>query len=150
MYHYGVYKVKIAVSCRMSDIVGWDCSLEVQRNQMPRKREESFFSAPVVTQLSLPVPFNFIRSDTFPSFVGRRSPVHIGCGEVYKRRCHPLASQTSTWLFSLLHRACCRVTQLLHQLLHIYKIYEIYTLEHKNAPTCFGPRTIIREPYRPC
>jgi hypothetical protein len=27
-------------------------------------------------------------------------------------------------LFSLLHRACCRVTQLLHQPLHIYKIYK--------------------------
>jgi len=32
-------------------------------------------------------------------------------------------------LFSLLHRACCRVTQLLHQPLHIYKIYKIYTLK---------------------
>jgi len=30
-------------------------------------------------------------------------------------------------LFLLLHRACCRVTQLLHQPLHIYKIY---TLKH--------------------
>jgi len=53
-------------------------------------------------------------------------------------------------LFSLLHRACCRVTQLLYQLLHIYKIYKMYTLKHlniKNAPTCFGPRTIVREPY---
>jgi len=26
-------------------------------------------------------------------------------------------------LFSLLYRACCQVTQLLHQPLHIYKIY---------------------------
>jgi len=33
-------------------------------------------------------------------------------------------------IFSLLHRACCRVTQLLHHLLHIYKIYKIYTLKH--------------------
>jgi len=31
----------------------------------------------------------------------------------------------SAHLFSLLHRACCRVTQLLHQPLHIYKIYKI-------------------------
>jgi len=31
---------------------------------------------------------------------------------------------------SLLHRACCRVTQLLYQPLHIYKIYKIYTLKH--------------------
>jgi len=29
--------------------------------------------------------------------------------------------------FSLLHRACCRVTQLLYQLMHLYKIY---TLKH--------------------
>jgi len=28
-------------------------------------------------------------------------------------------------LFSLLHRACCRVTQLLYQLLHIYKVYKM-------------------------
>jgi len=34
------------------------------------------------------------------------------------------------YLFSLLHRACCRVTQLLHQPLYIYKIYKIYTLKH--------------------
>jgi len=33
-------------------------------------------------------------------------------------------------IFLLLHRACCRVTQLLHQPLHIYKIYKIYTLKH--------------------
>ena len=32
--------------------------------------------------------------------------------------------------FFLLHRACCQVTQLLHQPLHIYKIYKIYTLKH--------------------
>jgi len=47
----------------------------------------------------------------------------------------------------------CQVTQLLYQLLHIYKIYKIYTLKHsniKNAPTCFGPRNIIRELYRSC
>ena len=30
------------------------------------------------------------------------------------------------YLFSLLHRACCRVTQLLHQPLHIHKIYKIF------------------------
>ena len=34
------------------------------------------------------------------------------------------------YLFTLLRRACCRVTQLLHQPLHIYKIYKIYTLKH--------------------
>jgi len=34
------------------------------------------------------------------------------------------------FFFSLLRRACCRVTQLLRQLLHIYKIYKIYTLKH--------------------
>jgi len=34
------------------------------------------------------------------------------------------------FLFLLLHRACCRVTQLLHQPLHIYKIYKMYTLKH--------------------
>jgi len=33
-------------------------------------------------------------------------------------------------LFSLLHRAYCQVIRLLHQLLHIYKIYKIYTLKH--------------------
>jgi len=33
-------------------------------------------------------------------------------------------------LFLLLYRACCRVTQLLHQPLHIYQIYKIYTLKH--------------------
>jgi len=33
-------------------------------------------------------------------------------------------------LFLLLHHACCRVTQLLHQPLHIYKIYKIYALKH--------------------
>ena len=33
-------------------------------------------------------------------------------------------------LFSLLHRACCQVTQLLYQPLHIYKIYKIFTLKH--------------------
>ena len=27
------------------------------------------------------------------------------------------------FLFSLLHRACCRVTQLQYQLLHVYKFY---------------------------
>jgi len=47
----------------------------------------------------------------------------------------------------LLRRACCPVTQLLHQPLYIYKIY---TLKQKNSPTCFGPRAIIRELYRPC
>ena len=33
-------------------------------------------------------------------------------------------------IFSLLYRECCRVTQLLHQPLHIYKVYKIYTLKH--------------------
>jgi len=32
--------------------------------------------------------------------------------------------------FSLLQRACCWVTQLLYQLMHIYKIYKLYTLKH--------------------
>ena len=40
-------------------------------------------------------------------------------------------------IYILLHRACCRVTQLLHQPLHIYKIYEIYTLKHKNLSDMF-------------
>jgi len=34
--------------------------------------------------------------------------------------------ETPKKLFSLLHRACCRVTQLLYQLLHIYKIYNFF------------------------
>jgi len=38
--------------------------------------------------------------------------------------------QTVFLLISLLHRACCRVTQLLHQVLHMYKIYKIYTLKY--------------------
>ena len=33
------------------------------------------------------------------------------------------------FLFSSLHRACCRVTQLIHQLMHLYKSY---TLKHWN------------------
>jgi len=33
-------------------------------------------------------------------------------------------------VFLLLQPACCWVTQLSYQLLHIYKIYEIYTLKH--------------------
>jgi len=33
-------------------------------------------------------------------------------------------------LFSLFHRACCWVTQLLHQPLHIHNIYKMYTLKH--------------------
>ena len=54
--------------------------------------------------------------------------------------------QTGNYLFSLLHRACCRVTQLLHQPLHIYKIYKILHIKIiKNVPTCFGPKTILRE-----
>ena len=36
------------------------------------------------------------------------------------------------YFFSLLHRACCRVTQLLYQPLHIYKIYKIYTLKRSD------------------
>jgi len=42
---------------------------------------------------------------------------------------HKLIS-TMHCIFSLLHRACCRFTRLLYQLLHIYKIYKIYTLKH--------------------
>ena len=38
--------------------------------------------------------------------------------------------ERSFFLFSLLRRACCQVTQLSHQPLHIYKIYKIYTLKH--------------------
>jgi len=45
--------------------------------------------------------------------------------------------------FSLLHRACFRVTQSPHQPLHIYKIYKI--LHIKNSLTCFGRKTILRE-----
>jgi len=37
---------------------------------------------------------------------------------------------TAIKLFSLLHRACCQVTQLLHQPLHIYKILHIKTPRH--------------------
>jgi len=37
------------------------------------------------------------------------------------------AETTATYLFTLLHRACCRVTQLLYQLMHLFKIY---TLKH--------------------
>jgi len=37
-----------------------------------------------------------------------------------------------TEIFSLLHRACCRVTQLLYQLLHIYKVYKIYALKRSD------------------
>jgi len=33
------------------------------------------------------------------------------------------------FLLLLLHGACCRVTQLLYQPLHIYKMYKIYTLK---------------------
>jgi hypothetical protein len=36
-------------------------------------------------------------------------------------------------VFSLLHRACCRVTQLLYQPMHIYKIYK--TLHIKTLKT---------------
>jgi len=35
-----------------------------------------------------------------------------------------------SFIFLLLHRACCRVTQLLHQPLHIYKIYKICILKY--------------------
>ena len=44
-----------------------------------------------------------------------------------------------TLLFSLLHRACCWVTQLLYQLLHIYKIYKIYTLKTLRHVSVLGP-----------
>ena len=39
------------------------------------------------------------------------------------KTCPPLPPHC--FLFSLLHHACCRVTQLLHQPLHIYKICKI-------------------------
>jgi len=42
-------------------------------------------------------------------------------------------------LFSLLHRACCRVTQLLYQLLHIYEIYKTYTLKMLRHVSVLGP-----------
>ena len=44
-------------------------------------------------------------------------------------------------LFSLLHSACCWVTQLLYQLLHIYQIYKIYikTLETLPHVSVLGP-----------
>jgi len=51
----------------------------------------------------------------------------------------PLQNVFESFLFSLLHRACCRVTQLLHQPLHIYKIYKnlhiktLKTLRHVSA-----------------
>ena len=46
---------------------------------------------------------------------------------------------------------CYKNTQLLHQPLHIHKIFIKFTpLNIKNAPTCFGPKTIIRELYIPC
>jgi hypothetical protein len=34
------------------------------------------------------------------------------------------------YLFWLLYRACCQVTQLLYQQLHLYKMYKIYKLKH--------------------
>ena len=40
-----------------------------------------------------------------------------------------LEGQTEN-LFLLLHRACCWFIQLLHQPLHIYKIYKTYTLKY--------------------
>jgi len=39
-------------------------------------------------------------------------------------------TESNRKVISLLHRAYFRVTQLLYQLLHIYKIYKIYTLKH--------------------
>ena len=43
------------------------------------------------------------------------------------------------FLFSSLHRACCRVTQLIHQLMHLYKIYNIYTLKTLRHVSVLGP-----------
>jgi len=43
---------------------------------------------------------------------------------------HFIHLSLSLYSILLLHRACCRVTQLLHQPLHIYKICKIYTLKH--------------------
>ena len=45
-------------------------------------------------------------------------------------RCICLQHNSVIDFFLLLHRACCRFTQLLHQPLYIYKIYKIYTLKH--------------------
>ena len=75
-----------------------------------------------------------------------------------ENRCHLEYNEISElyitegfFLFSLLHRACCRVTRLLHQPLHIHKIYKILHIKtFKIAPTCFGPKTILRELYLPC
>jgi len=38
------------------------------------------------------------------------------------------------------------VIELLHQPLHIYKIYKILHIKNiKSAPTCFGPKSILTE-----
>jgi len=42
----------------------------------------------------------------------------------------PTSKKNMRKVYSLLHRACCWVNQLLYQLLHIYKIYKIYTLKY--------------------
>jgi len=42
----------------------------------------------------------------------------------------PTNTNIFLFLFLVLHRASFWVTQLLHQPLHIYKIYKIYTLKY--------------------
>jgi len=49
------------------------------------------------------------------------------CRLVHSYRLYEISCQLFFFLF--LQRACCRVTQLLYQLLHIYSIYKIYTLK---------------------
>jgi len=48
-----------------------------------------------------------------------------------------IGGQSLKLVFLLLHRACCRVTKLSHQPLHIYKIYKIYTLKHEKCSDMF-------------
>ena len=47
--------------------------------------------------------------------------IETGCGI---RMCGIFTCVYYINLFSLSHRACCRITQILHQPLHIYKIYK--------------------------
>jgi len=65
--------------------------------------------------------------------------VEIGTGREYKRECvqkqpahiEELKKKTLKKLFSFLNQKNNKVTQLLYQPLHIYKIYKIvYTLKH--------------------
>jgi len=41
-------------------------------------------------------------------------------------------------IFSLLYRACCQVTQLFYQPLHLYEFIKFTPLNTKNAPTCIS------------